>query len=48
MVFLAVISTEPALPRPNVLAETSPPLVRVREPVVILTPPASPSASEPT
>ena len=44
----AVISTEPAFPRPKVPALTCPPLVKDIVSVTIVTPPASPNASSPT
>ena len=44
IVSCAVISTLPAFPFPWVLTDISPPLVTVREPVLIVTFPASPSA----
>ena len=44
-VSVAVISTEPASPLPKVLASTNPLLVKDKEPVVIVTFPAFPTAS---
>ena len=46
MVSLAVILTEPAFPSPEVSVSISPPLLRIRVPVLIMISPASPTASE--
>ena len=46
MVSVASIETNPAFPRPETLASIRPPLLKLRLLVVILIPPAFPSASE--